>query len=417
MSKREGFKKRNMLDTATGRGNTVRDVDSLIYQSIRQASAGYDSVEPIHIFAIIPDWSQPRRALPSPVRALWDGNTKSLGNLYRQWVELVHQERGNTDFDLGALLDAQDEARPEDYDTGPLESALLYLAELAGSIKRDGLTNPITVVPHQDRYLLETGERRFLAYHLLYAWYEDERWSNIPAREMQERNVWRQAAENLSRRDLNAIGMARQFAMLLMDLLAAEDENIDFTTFEQLLAAGQHEKAFYAQVADGEEFRIPKGKGELLLSALGLKNSVQLRQYRALLRLPDYLWVTADDLNWSETFIRQLVEAAKGDEDVLALLVQREAIQAGYSSSLTPPIPEENSPRSKKARETLSHLTVSDIGAIPLKALQHLERFVVGIDRVKDDEWEALQDQDRHALLDKLNGIEKRLRKLRQRLE
>jgi len=56
---------------------------------------------------------------------------------------------------------------------------------------------------------------------------------------------------------LNAIAKARQFALLLMDLHGA-DHFDPFNAFE-------HEQDFYAQVADGTQWRIPRGKGEVLL--------------------------------------------------------------------------------------------------------------------------------------------------------
>lgn len=412
MSKREGFKKRNLLDTSETRVKTVRDVDADIYQTIRHASAGYDSVEPVNIFSIIPDWTQPRRAIPSPVRALWNGDSHQLAEVFQQWVVMVQQEHSDGDFELGALLEATDDSRSDDYDAGPLEAALLHLAELAASIKRDGLTNPITVVPHEKVYLLETGERRWLAYHLLYAWYGEERWLNIPVREMRERSVWRQASENMMRRDLNAIGVARQFATLLMDLLNYEIES-PFLAFEEVLAAGHSEQAFYAQVADGESFRIPKGKGPLLLGALGLKNAVQLRQHRALLRLPEYLWVTADDLNWSETYIRELMDSSGGNEDVLGKLVQEVATKSGYTVNKFTESGAENQTvnkftesKAKSAQAPLRWRTFLDI-----------ERLATKMERISEGDVQRLADEQRDMLLEKIATLKKHLRQVEKWLE
>ncbi len=44
---------------------------------------------------------------------------------------------------------------------------------------------------------------------------------------------------------------------------------------------------------------------------MGLKNPVQLRQYRALLNLPDDIWQAGDDLSPTEGEIRQLVKQRK----------------------------------------------------------------------------------------------------------
>jgi hypothetical protein len=183
---------------------------------------------------------------------------------------------------------------------GILELSLLELVDLAASIRRDGLTNPVTVAQTGDHYQLETGERRWLAYHLLHWFFEDERdkWAKIPARIVEHVDVWRQATENTARANLNAIGRARQFAILLMDLLA--QSGAEFRPFE----AFEQEQDFYAQVADGDVWRVPRGKGELLLNAMGLKHVGQLRHYRALLRLPNEVWREADDTNLTEGEIR-----------------------------------------------------------------------------------------------------------------
>src|SRR3954468_9676812 len=61
--------------------------------------------------------------------------------------------------------------------------------ELAASIKKDGLINPIMVSRDNGNYVLIAGERRMRAYQLLYmeASKEDrEKWSNIDVRIREE---------------------------------------------------------------------------------------------------------------------------------------------------------------------------------------------------------------------------------------
>lgn len=263
-----------------------------------------ERVEQINILDIQPDLTQPRRVLPSIIRAGWDGQPASLMTLFNDWRAWAKQENWLTLID--AVLDGEEVERPDDV---PAEfAALLEIASLAASIRRDGLMNPVTLAKLPDnRYQIESGERRWLAYHLLYATTNETQWQQIPARLVGEVNRWRQAAENNTRADLNAIGKARQFAVLLMDLLTAEGEQ--FAGFDQF----QNEQDFYAQVADGESCRIPRGKGELLLTAMGLKNAQQLRGYRALLRLPSDLWREADDENWTEARVRRLMGDGNSD--------------------------------------------------------------------------------------------------------
>ena len=207
--------------------------------------------------------------------------------------------------------------------------------DLAATIYRDGLTNPITVAQQGNQtavqYQLETGERRWLAYHLLHANFpQDGQWTKIPARIVESPNLWRQAAENNARDNLNAIGKARQFALLLMDLLSRESgDAVTFKPFD----AFRHEREFYAQVADGNRYRIPRGKGQLLVSVIGLGNPDQLRDYRKLLSLPDEAWKIADDYHLTEYRLRELMSIAV-DKRHLVELVQ-EAGQESYHTAST----------------------------------------------------------------------------------
>lgn len=252
----------------------------------------------IPIDEIVPDLQQPRRAVPSSVRAVVPNARHAI-----QWLQVWNDQVG---FHLGQITQDVIEQQwepPADFEPRPVESAWLKLLELASSIRRDGLTNPVTLVKQGDLFVLETGERRWLAYGLLHFFYGDD-YARIPARIVDRFDVWRQATENNARSDLNAIGRARQLAILLMDVLGIQT----FQPFE----AFDFELDFYAQVADGELYRIPRGQGPRMVAAMGLSNVVQLRQYRALLRLPRELWIRADDENWTENAIRQMVDNVTG---------------------------------------------------------------------------------------------------------
>ncbi|MBZ0305684.1 MAG: ParB N-terminal domain-containing protein, partial [Anaerolineae bacterium] len=239
-------------------GLSFEDVDeSLFGGKLAQLDSGRDVIKPVPIHDIYPDPSQPRRALPSAIRRYWSG-TDSMGTLLAQWYELVVHERGQ-ELDLGIYLRTDEEAIHSDQ-CGPFETAFLQVIDLAASIRRDGLTNPVTIARTGRNYRLETGERRWLAYHMLYNYFDgstgrpDERktWAKIPARQVETVDVWRQANENNARENLNAISKARQFAVLLMNLLGQNN----FQPFE----ATDHEKDYYAQVADAAQYRVPSGK-------------------------------------------------------------------------------------------------------------------------------------------------------------
>ena len=284
---------------------------------IAQLDSQRRPARPIEILEIYPDRTQPRRTVPTAVRQFWDSRPDTVADLFQNWLYEI-ERMGWLDFDLETYLkqehlpdgvEGNDEEGDvhtrhlHEYQRVPLLKMLIDLADLAISIRKTGLTNPITVVRMERVYRLETGERRWLAYHLLNIYFPDEDWQRIPAHLVDEISVWRQASENNARADLNAIGRARQLAILLMDLLG--ERGYEFYTFDEILDSGGSEREYYAQVADGNEFRVPRGEGERLLNAMGLKNPTQIRQYRQLLRLPDDVWQDADDKNLTEGEIRR----------------------------------------------------------------------------------------------------------------
>jgi len=247
-------------------------------------------------------------------------HSDNIIDIFQRWIEEVKLERAQGEFDITSYLLGENTSRGEQAEkpdeeltsisTSPpsnIEKSLMKIVDLAASIRRDGLTNPISVVRRGNNYELETGERRWLAYHLLHWKFgendllpnnKQRNWSRIPARIVKEVDIWRQASENNARDNLNAISKARQLALLLMDL-HGWDNFVPFDKFE-------HEQDFYSQVADGNEWRIPRGHGEQLLNAMGLSDASQLRQYRALLRLPFDTWRKADDENLTEGELRKI---------------------------------------------------------------------------------------------------------------
>lgn len=285
------------------RAGAQDDYTEALFGELKRNESGRLIVQPVAINLIYPDATQPRRALPSIARRAWNGDPAQLPTLFANWLAYKPEYKR-------LLLDILNGEETEHPQVLPPEvAALAEIVELAASIRRAGLTNPITIVQNGDNYGIETGERRWLAYHLLVYHTGEDQWTRIPARIVDAFSRWRQAAENNTRQDLNAIGKARQLAVLLMELLREQH------TFQPLHTA-EHEQDFYAQVAEGNNFRVPRGKSELLLNAMGLSHSSQLRQYRALLRLDREIWETADDENWTENRCRDFLQVVDTDTDV-----------------------------------------------------------------------------------------------------
>lgn len=274
------------------------DHASDLYDEARRKEDKRQVARTLNIQIISPDPAQPRRVLPKDVRARWTGTPEDLPHIFELWQQLAEAERGKPIHLYARVLAAEVLPMPEEGVVGPLEASLLALADLAADIRRNGLLNSITVARQGERFQIETGERRWLAHHLLYAVTQEEGWQFISARIVDKPDVWRQAGENSARTNLNAVSKARQFALLLMALYG--ESGVTFAPFSERVHFGGCDRSFYAQVADAEQYRIPKGKGEQLLGAMGLRGRASFSRYRALLNLPDEIWQMGDDLNWSD---------------------------------------------------------------------------------------------------------------------
>jgi hypothetical protein len=279
---------------------TLREVDAAVFggDPVPVPESGRQTARPYALDMISPDPTQPRREVPFTVRkrAKEDGVPE-----WEMWHQVAERLSGR-ELNLNALLRGEGEAADTETTGQPLVDGFLSLVSLAASINRDGLANAITVMARGAGFVIETGERRYQAYKLLYGALGDEKFAKIPARVVDKSDVWRQAAENGSRKPLNAVGMARQLALLIMDLNRGK-EGISYTSFDGF--DGDCDRAFYAQVADGNTHRIPKGTSERILQATGLKSKSDLSHYRALLDIPDDLWIQADEEDWKENRIRE----------------------------------------------------------------------------------------------------------------
>lgn len=319
---------------------SFEEVDNAGYGKTRgPLDLGEVKVHQLPINQIEPDPRQPRRTIPASVRLAWDGD---MGTLFETWEAVINAYEQRTPFNIATLLrdtptdeDTPDEEHEAAY--APEERALRRIIHLAVSIGERGLINPITVVPKPSGgFLLETGERRWLAHHLLLQYTDDPRWKKIPARKFDGLDVWRQASENNARDNLNAIGKARQLAILIMDILERDGHTVH--PFEQF----GDEQAFYAQVA---EARTPHGSSELLLSAMGVEHRNAIMRYKNLLTLPSPVWHMADEHDWPERRLRDLVG-----------LPEAESIRRAYDMVDLSPVgdkdetPHEMSPMGSKTR-------------------------------------------------------------------
>lgn len=212
---------------------TLGEADrSIFHGALKDADAGKIVAYPRDIDTILPDITQPRRPIPSAVRRYWDHTTAQIPALFETWALLIQEERAQfgilDDFQLNSLIYETPEEEieptespldPDALKNRPVELALTTLAGFARDIYSvGGLTNPITV---DGSGHIETGERRWLAYHLIrYVTGQTVPWAKIPAANIARSSRWRQAQENGTRQSLNAIAKARQLSLLLMEIFA-----------------------------------------------------------------------------------------------------------------------------------------------------------------------------------------------------
>jgi hypothetical protein len=214
---------------------------------------------PTAIHLIWADVKQPRRAIPINIRLHWDGNPANVRELLTDWQRVADKEAGAA-LDVVGLLNGEGEGLNAD-NFPSVAQEFLALVRLAQGIKADGLINPITVIESDGKLLIESGERRWLAFHLLHM-HLGEQWAKIPAAKGNTNDsVWRQASENTQRRALNAIGMARQIALLIMAARGTPPmaSGTQYQEYEDVVKNGVSDRRFYAQVADGTVHRIPRG--------------------------------------------------------------------------------------------------------------------------------------------------------------
>jgi hypothetical protein len=264
----------------------------------KQAEGQRQVARPISIFDITPDRTQPRRAIPEALRGDWNGQPAGVpGLLDRMLRWKLEDEKPDHVLDMFRRLvtgeASDDERRMHEMSTDERESVMLAtdaLVSLATEVYRDGLINPITVAQDGEGYRLETGERRWLSFHLLHLLTGDEKWAKIPARLVERVDRFRQAAENSQRADLNMVARARQWSLLMMD--AWEQHGRSFAAYEDCAS----DRAYYAQV---QELYPPDNMGAAIMSACGVTSRAALSKYRDVLRLSDEQWQQADENNWA----------------------------------------------------------------------------------------------------------------------
>jgi ParB/RepB/Spo0J family partition protein len=312
-NKGRDFNRNGSANTGAGASITQSFADMFQTQTELDVSSVWVSADPILLDEISPDPAQPRRAIPTGVRYQTPNASPADRSLFDAWLGVIADESGAT-ISLTDLFNAapDDDAPFEALDfagkQGPAKRAFIELLTLAYSIRRDGLANPITVFQKQQpngeyHYQIESGERRWMAYWMLRHYdAQPEKWQRIPAIVADAFNPFRQASENMARANLNAIGRARQYAVLLM----AMHGDHTFAAYEE----ASSDRAYYAQASN---LKVPYGSNRALLEAFGIRSRSVFTKLRQVLEVDDELWRRADDEDWSEDRLFTVMNNSAGE--------------------------------------------------------------------------------------------------------
>lgn len=296
--------KRNGTNRTLDILSSIGDQDFLGSEAMQSLRDHGLRVERISIALIRPDAAQPRRVLPEMIHQSFHNQELTPIQALKQYIEKVRitaRQKGRPFENLLDLLSNGEDAK-EDIPLTPPERDLRELTNLAITLRQDGQVNPLTIVDRthgaMPSYLIETGERRYWANYIdqeFIPGYGGD--GTIPCIILPpgEASVFRQAKENTSRAGLNAIGMARQAALLL---LAVHD-------IHPPLGFVSHD--FYRQALELDL----RGKREYsadILAAMGGISRKRFSQYKLLLGLPDEAIELADQHNLDEWCLRYVLK-------------------------------------------------------------------------------------------------------------
>lgn len=242
---------------------------------------------------LLPDPLQARRVLPAGLRGRFLAGELAPVEALNAWRELASEDAME-----GEVLEAR-------------------VVRLARSLQAQEQINPITVqsvrIGDHERYMIETGERRWWAHWWLVGLENDPRFEMIQAVVVAQASAWRQAAENLQGEPLSAVQEACQVARLVL-LEGGTSPGYSLKWGESApvveLDEGGMGYGFYRRALAR---RIPQGAWPLIEQATG-KGTRYCQYLLGLFRLCDEALETADRAGITESQLRPLASAGTTPE-------------------------------------------------------------------------------------------------------
>ena len=269
-------------------------------------------VERILLDLVRPNPLQARRVLPEHVYQEFHADRMTPTQALREVVKLTKiaaKQNGRPFENVMDLLGGfKEEDDSEPTALTPIEQLLRDLTNLAVTIRDDGQVNPLTVVDASigvtQRFRIETGERRYWATWLLKDFipgYQGDGMIPCLIIPQEKESPFRQAKENTTRAELNAVAMARQIALLLLYVHGVN------------MPSGPVKMDFYRQALD-LDLRGKREYTEAVYSSLGGMSKQRFHQYKSLLHLSDEAIEIADRNNIDDGRLRYIIDLNSNDQ-------------------------------------------------------------------------------------------------------
>jgi len=305
------------IDALQGLGR----ISDLVKKDYEFTSANNTAVN-LPIEKMVPDPHQARRVLPDGIRERFFRGEIDPATALKEWKQIAEKDKIEA-----SMLDGQ-------------------ILRLARSLQAQEQIYPITIsqIPDDslDRYLIETGERRWWSHWWLFGVENDDRFETIQAIVVEKPSPWRQAAENLQGEPLTAVQEACQVARLLL-LESGVEPEYELMDIEQSDRPGL---GSYTNIQQGYDFfrqaatqRAPQGAWSRIEQATG-KGRRYCQYLLGLFNLCDRALAEAERARLTESQLRPLASGEKNPErqiKIVRLIVERDLGRAEVESLVNEP--------------------------------------------------------------------------------
>lgn len=278
-----------------------------------QAGSQLERIERLNPSQMMPDRFQPRRLLPTPLRAEFFSGRIDCYLASRKWLELAKEDSG-------------------------YQAEIDHLLNMGNSFEEHGQIKPITgswVSLDKGRFvfLIETGERRFWAACLRAVKENVVEEPLLRVEVIQKPTRHRQVVENRHAEPPSAVGQACEIASLILAELKIDPE-----------AEGEDEFDYFRQA---REQRMPMGVWDRVTPIMQLTRP-RMVQLLNILQLPSNLLELSDRYRLPERVLREILALPRERwEQMVRISIQNSLTSDDLASLKNKPEKDENRTSSK----------------------------------------------------------------------